>query len=166
MTGGAGQPVSPWSLERHPRDRLGECDPFRRVGARVVDFIPHFAVVVATLAAAGRVDLSDSERLPIIIFPVIYELVMVGLRGQTLGKMAVHARVVAADGGRASWAQAAVRSLSLYGLAGLAGYVSVLGAPSMGWLFLTLAMMFFHGLGPHDYLARTKVVLDTGINRS
>ncbi len=136
------------------------------MGARGVDFIPLFAIYVATAAATGHGALKGWERLPVIAGPAIYEIVLVALRGQTIGKMAVHARIVAADGSPVTWGQSAVRWVAQSGPGTLAIAVTALAAPSLIWFFVTLVMIFFHGLGPHDYLARTKVVLDAGVNRS
>jgi uncharacterized RDD family membrane protein YckC len=158
--------ASPWSIAQRPRDRSGECDPARRVGARVVDFIPLFAVYVATAASTGHSELEGRERLPVVLLPALYEIALVAWRGQTIGKMAVHIRVVAADGRPVTWSQSFVRWLAQGGLGVLAIYVSTVGVASVVWFFLTLAMLFFHGLGPHDHIARTKVVLDAGVNRS
>jgi len=47
-----------------------------------------------------------------VVLPVLYEFLLTGWRGQTVGKMALRVRVVRyADGGRTTWQQSAFRAL-------------------------------------------------------
>jgi uncharacterized RDD family membrane protein YckC len=158
--------VSPWSIAQRPRDRSGECDPARRVGARIIDFLVLMPVLVATLWHAGEVDLSWAERSVSILAGAVYEVCLTAWRGQTLGKLLVHVRVVAADGRRVTAAQSLVRYLALVGPGLVLGAVGAPDLIALPWNLVGLGMLLVHGLGPHDYIARTKVVLDADVNRS
>jgi uncharacterized RDD family membrane protein YckC len=78
----------------------------RRAAAWLLDLLLWIAVVVLTLGVGGELSLFFA----VILLPALYHWLMVGARGQTLGKMALGERVVrAADGGRVGYARAAGR---------------------------------------------------------
>ena len=114
---------------------------------------------VAVLAPLGnRHDHEDLAALAIFLIGAVYEIVAIGRFGRTVGKVATHVRVVAADGARVTWAQSLVRWAVLLGGATVLGTVhGLLGA---GWGVVVAGMVLVRGLGPHDLAARTKVVTD------
>jgi uncharacterized RDD family membrane protein YckC len=149
---------SPWARAARPRSRDGECDPFRRIGARVIDVLvlaPFFAVLVPLGHRHHHAGLS---ALGLLVVSAAYEIVSVGAFGRSLGKLATRVRVVAADGARATWGQAVVRWLTLSGVAAVLG--SLLGYASLLWGAVVLVLVLIRGLGPHDHAARTKVISD------
>lgn len=94
--------------------------PWPRVGARVIDlfltwFVPALILLRPYLPtqAGETIDLSKIPLwIPLVlaVLPSIYEFVMLGIRGQTVGKMLVGVRVVRwADGGKLTWSQAGMR---------------------------------------------------------
>jgi uncharacterized RDD family membrane protein YckC len=149
---------SPWARPARPRSREGECDPFRRIGARVIDVVvlTPFAAVLAPLG--NRHDHEQLVTVALLAIGAVYEIVAIGLFGRTVGKLATHIRVVSADGARATWAQAAVRWAALLGVAIVLGtFLPYLG---IVWGLVVTGFVLFRGLGPHDYGASTKVITD------
>ncbi len=85
---------------------------------------------------------------------VVYEIVLIAVRGQTLGKIAMGIQVVRADTGELpSWSYSGIRSL----LPAAAGAVPVAGL--FIWLAVYLVAMFTpRRQGIHDLAAGTVVV--------
>jgi uncharacterized RDD family membrane protein YckC len=78
----------------------------RRAAALLLDLLLWIAVVVLMLGVGAAL----SVFFAVILLPALYHWLMVGARGQTLGKMALGERIVrAADGGRVGYARAAGR---------------------------------------------------------
>jgi len=147
---------SPWDRAARPRDGVGACDPFRRIGARIIDAIV-LTPFVAVLAPLGRRhDHEALAALAISVIGAVYEVVAIGQFGRTVGKAATHIRVVAADGARVTWLQSLVRWAALLGVATVLGTL----VPFLGvvWGLVVTAFVLARGLGPHDHAARTKVV--------
>ena len=68
--------------------------------------------LVHTKAGETTIDTPDWFLIVTVVLPVLYEFLMTGWNGQTLGKMIVKVRVVRyLDGGRATWQQSAFRAL-------------------------------------------------------
>jgi uncharacterized RDD family membrane protein YckC len=146
----------PWARVARPRTRDGECDPFRRIGARFIDVVVIAPFAAVLLPIGHRHDHDGLVFAILLAIGAVYEIACVALWGRTVGKLATHIRVVAADGGRATWAQSVVRWVVLPGLAtALATYVGYVG---ILWGALAVGLVFTRGLGPHDLAARTKVV--------
>jgi uncharacterized RDD family membrane protein YckC len=148
----------PWARVARPRDRDGECDPFRRVGARVIDIVVLTPFAAVLLPIGHRHHHDSLVALVLLAITAVYEIVGIAVWGRTIGKLATHIRVVAADGARATWGQSAVRWVVLPGvatvLATYVGYVGIL------WGALALGLVFTRGLGPHDVAGRTKVITE------
>ncbi len=150
--------TGPWSRVARPRTRDGECDPFRRIGARVIDVLVLAPFAAVLLPLGHRHDHDGLVALVLLAISAVYEITCIALGGRTLGKLATHIRVVAADGARATWAQSAVRWVVLPGVATvLATYVGYIG---ILWGAIALGLVFTRGLGPHDVAARTKVITE------
>ncbi len=140
--------------------------PGARLGARLVD-LGVFGLIGATvLLAAIGIDWPEEGEVPaagfflilaapLILGGVLYEVTMVALRGQTLGKMAMGIEVVrASDGSKPSVGS----SLGRWGLP-----ILPLLIPVAGWLF---ALVCYSSLawgddrrGWHDKAAKTMVVV-------
>jgi uncharacterized RDD family membrane protein YckC len=135
----------------------------RRLGGFAIDqvlsIIPVAIVLVALGYRAGD-DLSDDAllvlNLSLAFSRVVYETLLVGFFGRTVGKIATRTRIVRqADGGRVGWFAAGQRAL-----------VPVLfnGLPEIGVVYSALVYVFAF-LGPlrqglHDRAAGTLVVLN------
>jgi uncharacterized RDD family membrane protein YckC len=147
---------SPWDRAARPRDGVGASDPFRRIGARIVDAIV-LTPFVAVLAPLGhRHHHTRLAAVAIFAIGAVYEIVAVGRFGRTVGKAATHIRVVAADGAPVTWLQSLVRWAALLGVATLLGtLVAYLGVV---YGLVVTACVLARGLGPHDHAARTKVI--------
>ncbi|MCQ3813331.1 MAG: RDD family protein [Acidimicrobiia bacterium] len=136
----------------------------QRFGARVLDFFIVFGASVVFLLIAFAVIVSSSGSgglvfilfvaILIIIFGLAYEVTMIALKGQTLGKMAAGIKVVRADNGEivgwsksiARWIVPAVLSLipTIGPILSLIVYISFLwDSTRQGW---------------HDKLAGTLVI--------
>jgi uncharacterized RDD family membrane protein YckC len=102
--------VSP-SVPHAPSTELRFASWGRRAAAWLLDLLLWIAVVVLTLGLGGELSLFFA----VVLLPALYHWLMVGARGQTLGKMALGERVVrAADGGRVGYARAAGRVASFW----------------------------------------------------
>jgi uncharacterized RDD family membrane protein YckC len=150
--------AAPWDRDTRPRTREDECDPVRRVGARFIDVLVLTPVLVVSYAIDAVDDHETAARVGWTLVGAAYEIGLVATLGRTVGKLATHTRILAADGSRVGWLQSTVRFVALFGPAYLLGYL--LGPLGLVWELLVLAMVILHGLGPHDHVARTKVVTD------
>lgn len=91
----------------------------RRLLARVVDSLVLAVPAMVVVLTAVDVDVEPDElRIPLgvvaalLALTVSYEVLFIGWRGQTPGKMALGIRVASfADGANPSWSAAAIRSL-------------------------------------------------------
>jgi uncharacterized RDD family membrane protein YckC len=96
----------------------------RRAGGWFVDLLVYIAAIVVTFVFAVATESSDSAvdavagLLVFVVWflgPTIYAWLMVGARGQTLGKMAVGIKVVqSSDAGRVSYLRALGRAASTW----------------------------------------------------
>jgi uncharacterized RDD family membrane protein YckC len=95
----------------------------RRLVAIILDgfviSVPMVIIFVIIVAAGAREEAIFGAMMPLLFLPsviyIVYEGLMLGARGQTLGKMAVHIRVVRVDGapitpGQA-WGRAVMRAI-------------------------------------------------------
>lgn len=143
-----------------------------RLGARIIDFVIMFAGIVilfiAGLAAAIGLDSGDSTdeeaaaatgvfiafAALAVLVGILYEVTMIAIRGQTLGKMAVRIKVVRADNGmNPGWG----KSIGRWILPAVLGFI-----PFVGWI---LSLLVYISLlwdrarqGWHDKAAGTFVV--------
>jgi uncharacterized RDD family membrane protein YckC len=141
--------------------------PGSRLLARVVDGLLLGAVVLALLAATGRYPTDTSADALSAALPGVwwllglsaaYEVTLVAVRGQTLGKMAFHIRVAALpDGG----APGAGRSVLRWVVPVVMNVVPFLG-------LLAFVPILFDPLrqGLHDKTAGTVVVSTRGVRRA
>jgi uncharacterized RDD family membrane protein YckC len=93
----------------------------QRVVARLLDLILLVVPLQIVAASAGLIHTNGNEAtidtpewflVLTVALPVVYEFLMTGWRGQTVGKMILRVRVVRySDGGRATWQQSAFRAL-------------------------------------------------------
>ncbi len=136
---------------RHDLELTG---PGSRFGAQMLDMLVIFVVVVALFVAIHSLP-GDNSREFLAFFlvvamcvPALYEAIMLLMLGQTLGKMAIQAKVVDADGSPLKTWQPWVRGLSR----SLMGIVHILG--------LIDALLIFgkDRATLHDRIARTRVV--------
>ena len=94
--------------------------PLRRLLARILDSIIIFVAmgVVAATSIFGEdsIDIGAQGALTLLlllIVGILYEVTLIALRGQTLGKMALGVRVVGADNGQnPGWGKASLRWLT------------------------------------------------------
>jgi uncharacterized RDD family membrane protein YckC len=111
------------------RTRLTYTTVLKRFGATILDglilAIPNYAAMFAIMFATGTFGATQGAEpslwilliyIPIITFPILYEGLMLSMKnGQTVGKMALSARVVRPDGspitkGQA-WGRAVMRTV-------------------------------------------------------
>jgi len=122
----------------------------RRLGGYLIDYIPVLVIIVVFVVYSAARGQSVGAFHPISIILgllfISYEALMLGTRGQTLGKMAVGVRVVNADGTPISmgqgWGRAFARSI-------------------LGWLFIVDYIPAFFTAEKttiHDMLAKTRVI--------
>ena len=150
----------------HDRQPVLLATPGARVGARLVDahiFSVLWAVVlIVSIFALDAADVDGPDvgflvvlTVPLIVAGLIYEVVMVATRGQTLGKMAVGIKVVRFDTGARPGAG---KSFGRWALPNL-----VLLIPLVGWLFTMFCYLSLtwgnDRQGWHDKAARTLVVV-------
>jgi len=148
------------AMSEHVGDPLATIG--HRIGARLVDWFLMFAIWIPILAltasenADGTAQLSRLGVIIWILFVVVYEIVFVMWRGQTLGKSLIGIEIVRHDSGtRPGFGSAFLRVLPV----GIA--MSVLG------LFFPIAMVFVYfsagfmsdSRGLLDRLAGTAVIL-------
>jgi uncharacterized RDD family membrane protein YckC len=134
-----------------------------RVLARLVDFGLLAVLAVSLFLVYATIDFEHTRfSIPLWVTVVtsgtwaVYETVMIGWRGQTLGKMVLGIRVVrAADGARVGWSAAGIRVL-LPVLANLLPLGVLTPAVALG-VYL-LAVVDPHRQGVHDKAAGTLVV--------
>jgi hypothetical protein len=101
------------------------------------------------LDAAGARTVDSAVAMPLwfplallVVLTAVYTIVPMALWGRTLGGWALGIRCVRADtGGRLGWTLSARRWLALYGVAGMVGFLPIIGA--FAWL-ITLVV----GLSP------------------
>ena len=146
--------------------------PLGRLGARIIDVVIMFVVsfiliAIGVLSAIGisSGDVTDEESaagvaafvgfaLAGAVVGIIYEVSMIALKGQTLGKMATRIRVVRADNGQIpGWG----KSIGRWIIPAALGFI-----PFVGWL---LSLLVYLSLlwdkvrqGWHDKAAGTLVV--------
>ena len=87
----------------------------RRAAALVLDWLLLIAVIVAVGAWTFSVVQAAAFLFTIFVLPSVYQWLMIGRSGQTLGKMALGVRVVRGeDAGRVGYARAAGRAASAW----------------------------------------------------
>lgn len=145
--------------------------PGARLGARVIDFIilaiglavliplgigGSMAIVGGGTDAAAGLGVASlfGTVLLVAVLGVVYEVVLVALRGQTVGKMATNTKVIRADtGDLPGWS----KSIGRWAIPYLAGLV-----PLIGWLVTLLTYLSLtwddRRQGWHDKAAGTVVV--------
>lgn len=153
---------------------------FSRAVAKILDNLLATIVMVILMVATADVsqmgftmdDLAnDPEKvfavlapymLASVIFAALYDAILVGFFGATLGKMALGIRIVSGDGSRVKWSQAIIRAIA-------PAILQLPGAliPTSGWA--TLAQFIFicgyliavadpQRRTLYDHLANTRVV--------
>jgi uncharacterized RDD family membrane protein YckC len=138
----------------------------RRFVARLIDIV--VLAVPAYLAMAPQIDPDNANDpydgplwlyyLVVLVVPVVYEVVFIAWRGQTIGKVTVGVRVARlGDGGIPTWWQAGVRALLPIAVANLP-IQPVASLLAIGVYLLALLSPLRQGL--HDRAAGT-VVLST-----
>lgn len=148
-----------------PRATTGSlASPLRRLGARLVDglviglpMVIVFTVAFAAYFEDGRPSDEAIFQMTLIATAVgaLYEIVLIHLRGQTLGKMAVGIKVIQVEDGRPpSWNRASIR----YALPALAGFIPVAGG-LLGLVVYLWLLWDPQRQGLHDKAARTIVVM-------
>jgi uncharacterized RDD family membrane protein YckC len=155
-----------------PAEYMNPAHPFRRFGARVIDT---FILLVGALllltfgheiAKAGLDQQTGGIRdsyaaVVVLLYGVflvavaLYEIALIGIRGQTIGKMAMGVRVVGVDGKVPGWRAAALRWACTIGVA----LIPYIGPFVVGLVFLWVAWDR-NGQGLHDKIAGTRVVAD------
>ena len=140
--------------------------PGARIGARLVDAeifsVLWLIILIANVYAFDAADVEGSALpflfvlvVPVIVTGLIYEVVMIATRGQTLGKMAMGIKVVRADNGARPGAG---KSLGRWSLPYL-----ILLIPLLGWLFTLLCYLSLtwgrDRQGWHDKAAGTLVTV-------
>jgi len=121
----------------------------RRFGGAFLDGLP-WAIVsgffIVRAMMAGTTVAMDAKFLLLGFSSVIYDALMTQFRSQTLGKMAMHTKVVRIDGSRITTGQAWLRAISRWVLNFL--------------YFVDWITIFFtrERLCVHDMVARTRVV--------
>ena len=143
--------------------------PLRRLAARILDWVVMFlgflvlsAIGLAAVLGADNLtgDQSDAAvgliglALAGAVIGILYEVALIAVKGQTLGKMAVSIKVVRADNGRVpGWGKSAGRWI----IPTVANFI-----PLVGWI---LSLLVFISLlwdrvrqGWHDKVAGTLVI--------
>ena len=146
--------------------------PLGRLGARIIDVVIMFVISIILLAVGvlsvigmSSGDVTDEESaagvaafvgfaLAGAAVGIVYEVSMIALRGQTLGKMATRIRVVRADNGQIpGWG----KSIGRWIIPAVLGFI-----PFVGWL---LSLLVYVSLlwdkvrqGWHDKAAGTLVI--------
>lgn len=116
----------------------GLAEPVMRIAARFIDYIIWFVIVmvfavifIGSLAVGGNVD--DVSFVATFLAGLLasaaiaaYETVLVGMKGQTLGKMALGLKVVRVDGSPADMRDGFMRILPYFALGVLASIIPIL----------------------------------------
>ncbi len=118
-------------------------EPVKRIGARVIDGVIWFiiSVLVPALFGGGLLssDVGFARALLLTIVTgalvVVYEVLMIGTQGATLGKMALGLKVVNEDGSAADY-MTGVQRMALYIAFIFIGLIPILG----GLLYLGVAV--------------------------
>lgn len=141
---------------------------WQRFGARLLDEllvgIPLIMVLVSILSQAGAdagagFTAEDGDRLysaglVTLAISALYEISLIALRGQTLGKMALGIKVVPAEGaGSVGWGWSSLRWLIPNAAARLPGLGSLLNLLVWAWMLWDPRKQ-----GLHDKAARTLVI--------
>jgi uncharacterized RDD family membrane protein YckC len=136
--------------------------PGRRFSGFVVDVAVLVVLTLPLIPLTGGIDLEDvmdsglprNFLLAANILTAAYYILLTGWRGQTLGKMFVHTKVVGEDTGETPvmW-QAVVRWVVPYVASSLPGFLSIAGIFVYGWILTDHRKQ-----GLHDKAARTLVV--------
>ena len=155
-------------------DRVELASPGRRLGARLIDWIIFGVIIVilAVVAVASAVSIIGDDpdggadqgaavllvvfliALIAFVISLLYEVTLVALRGQTLGKMATGIKVVRADSGSVpGWGKAIGRWVipSSFVLIPYAGLV-------LSWLVYLSLLWDKTRQGWHDKAAGTVVI--------
>ena len=133
-----------------------------RLGARIIDIVIQVVVGLAIIIPIAITN--DSENTVIVwtlimnLLVIPYEVVMIALWGQTLGKMAVGVKVVRSDNGNVpGFGKSTARYAIIFAL-GLPGLL----IPFAGLLFQTVGYLSIlwrrHRQGWHDSAAGTFVI--------
>jgi uncharacterized RDD family membrane protein YckC len=135
---------------------------FQRLIARVLDLFLISLPMQAWAVSAGyvhtvgnqtRVDAPTWFLACALVVQVVYEVLLIGWRGQTLGKMALRIRAARyVDGGLPTWQQSAFRSL----VPAVPQFVALVLPSSAGTLdvVLTVALLYVFGAALFDPLLR------------
>jgi uncharacterized RDD family membrane protein YckC len=121
----------------------------RRFGGAFIDGLPWAiisSVIVFRAIIAGTAVAMDSKFILLGFTSVIYDGLMMQLRSQTVGKMAMHTKVVRIDGSRITTGQAWLRAITRWVLAFL--YF-------VDWVTILFTR---ERLCVHDMVARTRVI--------
>ncbi len=105
--------------------------PGARLGARIIDGIL-LAIVAVIVALATSVDLADGGSiyaftLLVIGFSLLYEVSLIAVKGQTLGKQALGVKVITIDDGSLPGYGKSFGRWVIPNLAGLIPYVGLIG---------------------------------------
>ncbi|HZT64728.1 MAG TPA: RDD family protein [Acidimicrobiales bacterium] len=132
-----------------------------RVAAKLIDGLVLSPIMLIVFARSGVT--TTSGQIPVLpastvwivlLIQAVYEVVLVAVRGQTVGRMAVRIRVVRDhDGGVPGW----LRSLARWATVVAAGLVPVVG-PYLALLVYLWVFWDRRRQGIHDKVARTVVV--------
>ena len=139
-----------------PAVPIGFAGPWRRLGGWVIDWvIVNVLAIVPTGLLAASADVRSSLVGGLVVLGIwpVYSILLIHLRGQTLGRMALRIKVVDLEDGRPpGWGRSTIRVLVQLGLL-LALFVPVLAA-------LNYARVLWDPWkrGWHDRAARTIVV--------
>jgi uncharacterized RDD family membrane protein YckC len=133
----------------------------RRIGGLVLDQILVALPVALVVVAIGYTPSDTVTSKSLLVFNIaltsvafVYETLMIGLAGRTVGKIALGTRVVRlADGGRPNWWEATMRALVPLSL----GAIPRIGV-FLGVLVYSLALWNPLRQGLHDKAAGTLVV--------
>lgn len=153
--------------------------PLARMPARAVAYVIDRAMFYLLLAGILFLDpllfrfdvpqkAIDTTQMILVFFLIagfaVYEGLMLGARGQTLGKMAAKVRVVRRDGTpitrRQAWARAVIRTVftSAWYIVAISGFfTSIAMALLLGNLDLLVGVLTPQHTALHDLLARTRV---------
>jgi uncharacterized RDD family membrane protein YckC len=139
----------------------------RRIGGLLLDQILVALPVVLVVVAIGFTPSDNVTSTSLLVFNIaltsvafVYETLMIGMLGRTVGKIALGTRVVrAADGGRPGWTEATMRALVPLSLGAIPRVGIVLGV-------LVYSMALWNPLrqGLHDKAAGTLVVRHAAID--
>jgi uncharacterized RDD family membrane protein YckC/DNA-directed RNA polymerase subunit RPC12/RpoP len=118
----------------------------------IVAIAVQFAIALSSGQSFGTAPLSPGllliQQLSGLMVGILYETIMIGQFGATLGKMALNVHVVTADGGRVSYA----RSFGRYFAKLLSAFTLLIGYIIAGFDLEHRAL--------HDRICNTRVVMD------